>query len=76
MLPGFVHAHTHLLERNPVGTSERALDAFIETTLPGILRGNLEAGVTTMVSMGDFWPRILAVEERLREARFPGLVCT
>jgi len=72
VLPGFVDAHTHLLERNPVATSERALDAFIETTLPGILRGNLEAGVTTMVSMGDFWPRILTVQERLREGSLTG----
>lgn len=72
VLPGFVDAHTHLLERTPVATSDSAVDVFIETTLPGILRGNLQAGVTTMVSMGDFWPRILAVQERLRKGSLTG----
>ncbi len=72
VLPGFVDSHTHVLVRSPVATSDADLDSFIETELPAWLRGNLEAGVTTVVSTGDFWPRILTIQEELRNGSLTG----
>src|SRR5688572_16097338 len=72
LLPGLIDTHVHLLvgDGNPEGTnmpqSPEALSAYLAEALPARLRTYLEHGITTVASMGDYFPEILELRERSR----------
>lgn len=74
VLPGLIDAHVHLLlgdlTSQPRSTSE--LDARIQQDLSGRLRAFLEAGITTVMSTGDFWPAIRSVRESIHSGELVG----
>lgn len=74
VLPGLFDAHVHLLVDDPssVPRSGADLDAYVRDDLPARLRAYLEAGITTVVSTGDFWPAIRRVRERVRRGELAG----
>lgn len=74
VLPGLFDAHVHLLVDDPssVPWSAAELDAQVRDDLPARLRAYLEAGITTVVSTGDFWPALRRVRERIRTGQLAG----
>lgn len=74
VLPGFFDSHVHLLvgDMSSIPRSEDALRSYVRDDLPALLRDYLEAGITTVVSTGDFWPAIRRVRERIRDGRLSG----
>lgn len=74
VLPGLVDAHVHLLvgDMTSLPRSDEDLDAYVGEGLPTRLRAYLEAGITTVVSTGDFWPAIRRVRENIRSGETPG----
>jgi len=71
VMPGLIDTHVHFLTFSGA-TSEEELDAWIETTLPGLLDGVLAAGVTTVLNTGDHAPAILRVKKALRSGELEG----
>jgi len=74
VLPGMIDSHVHLF---PMGTStgidsDAALDQFIRDELPGRLRDYLERGVTTVFSVGDAWPAIRDLRQRIESGDISG----
>jgi imidazolonepropionase-like amidohydrolase len=74
VLPGLIDAHVHLLipDLFSVPGSDEELAAFVREGLPGRLRAYLDAGITTVVSTGDFWPVIRQVREDIEAGRLVG----
>lgn len=68
LLPGLVDAHVHLLvgDMSSIPRGQSDLAAYVREELPTRLRAYLEAGITTVMSTGDFWPTIQEVRERIR----------
>lgn len=64
LMPGIIDCHVHLFDFLNL-TSQDALDNFIEGPLHKYLRDFLEAGVTTVKSVGDSEDDILRVREML-----------
>jgi imidazolonepropionase-like amidohydrolase len=48
VMPGMIDTHVHVLIGSTVPASEAAIDRWIETELPGALKGYLAAGLTTV----------------------------
>lgn len=74
VLPGFFDAHAHLLMEDvtAVPGNPADLDAHLSDALPARLRAYLEAGITTVVSTGDFWPPIGLVRDRIHDGDLTG----
>jgi imidazolonepropionase-like amidohydrolase len=74
VLPGLIDAHVHLLipDLFSVPRSDDDLAEYLREGLPGRLRAYLEAGITTIVSTGDFWPAIRQVREDIEAGRLVG----
>lgn len=74
VLPGLIDSHVHLLSWDlsswPPGDStfEPPLGEGLETALGAYL----EAGITTVVSTGDFWPSVGQIRDRLRAGDLVG----
>jgi imidazolonepropionase-like amidohydrolase len=70
VIPGLIDTHVHLnletLER------EAAYDAWIQKRAPLLLQEYLERGFTTILSMGDAWPGIVRVRDKLRSGDMVG----
>jgi enamidase len=71
VLPGLIDAHVHLTIR-PTVTDTASLLTFIDRELPGVLRGFLQHGVTTVRSTGDYWPWIGQVRDRITSGELQG----
>jgi len=74
VLPGMIDSHVHLF---PMGAStgidsDAALDQFIRDELPGRLRDYLERGVTTVFSVGDAWPAVRYLRQRIESGEVSG----
>lgn len=73
-LPGLIDTHVHLtmekLFEQP--RTEADLRAFMDDGLSERLSGFLDAGVTTVMSTGDYWPYIAEVRERVRAGDLVG----
>lgn len=74
VLPGLIDTHVHLLiedlESQP--RSESELQSFVRNGLPARLQAFLQAGITTVMSTGDFWPYIRAVRDTIRSGDLVG----
>lgn len=71
VLPGLFDAHVHLT-LVPAIADSMSLAAFLERDLPGILRGFLQHGVTTVRSTGDHWPWIGQIRDRIAAGELEG----
>jgi len=74
VLPGLIDSHVHLF---PMGSSagidnDAALEKFIRDKLPLRLRDYLERGVTTVFSVGDAWPAVRDLRQRLDAGEISG----
>ena len=71
VLPGLIDTHRHLLPSQFVNSDE-ALARWLEDGLPTELQNYLAAGVTTIMSTGDYFPAILEVRRRIAEGELTG----
>ncbi len=74
VLPGLVDSHTHFLSWDlsswPPGDS--TFEPPPRQGLENLWRAYLEAGITTVVSTGDFWPSVGQVRDRIRAGQLVG----
>lgn len=74
VLPGLIDTHVHLtmehLFEQP--RDDATIEEFITERLPERLRAFLEAGITTVMSPGEYWPFILDVREAVRSGATVG----
>jgi imidazolonepropionase-like amidohydrolase len=69
LIPGLIDSHIHLL----IGPeSKEDYELALENILPTKLDGYLSRGVTTVMSVGDYWPQILDVRDRLEKGEWKG----
>ncbi len=68
VLPGLIDTHTHLLMENLFAQprSDAEIEEFMTERLPERLRAFTTAGITTVASVGEFWPSMAEVSARLR----------
>lgn len=71
VMPGLIDTHRHLLNP-PRAASAEALDQWMDENLPSILGGLLADGITTTISLGDYFPAILEVRRRLESGDLVG----
>ena len=69
-LPGLIDVHRHFLPYSGA-SSEEELQRYIEEDVRAVLDGLLRAGLTTVMSPGDFTPEIFEVRRRIREGDMP-----
>ena len=78
VMPGLVDAHTHvLLEERESGVfwlpaSDEQMDRFIRESMPHKMRSYLESGITSIVSVGDYWRHVIDLRDSVREGRISG----
>lgn len=74
VLPGLIDSHVHFLDWDlsswPPGDS--SFEPPLQEDLEKVLRAYLEAGITTVVSTGDFWPTVRQVRDRIRAGELAG----
>src|SRR6185312_15106585 len=63
VMASFIDAHRHLFQGNP--------DAWLKDTAPAYMKSFLDAGFTTVFSMGDD-PKILELKRRLNSGEIAG----
>jgi imidazolonepropionase-like amidohydrolase len=63
VMASFIDAHRHLFQGNA--------DAWLKDTAPAYMKSFLDAGFTTVFSMGDD-PKILELKKRLNSGEMPG----
>lgn len=71
VLPGFIDTHRHLLPSQFIN-SDAALSRWLEDRLPAELQNYLAAGITTIMSTGDYFPAILEVRRRIEAGELQG----
>lgn len=74
VLPGLIDTHVHVLldDMCCLPRSAADLEAFIRDRLPERFRAFLTAGITTVMSPGDFWPAIRYIRERVGAGELEG----
>ena len=71
VLPGLIDTHRHLLPSQFINSDE-ALARWLEDGLPTELQNYLAAGLTTIMSTGDYFPAILDVRRRIEAGELEG----
>lgn len=71
VMPGMINAHWHLFAGSGAG-SDADLDAYFDTAVSVTLENILERGITTIMSPGDHFPKILEVRRMLRDGELRG----
>ena len=71
VMPGMIDAHVHLSERRAFAT-EAEYQQWVETGLRAKLGDYLRYGFTTVLSVGDYWPIIGKVRDRVRSGEIKG----
>ena len=71
VMPGLIDTHRHLLSASRAD-SEEALVQWIDDNLPSSLVDLLASGITTTISLGDYFPAILEVRRRLESGELSG----
>jgi enamidase len=74
VLPGLIDTHVHLLMEKlyEQPRSDADMTSYIAERLPERLRAYLRAGITTVMSPGDYWPFVAAIRDRVREGGLAG----
>ena len=78
VMPGLVDAHAHvLLEERASGVfwlpgGDEDMERFMRESMPDRMRGYLQSGITSVVSVGDYWPEVVALRNGIREGRISG----
>ena len=72
VMPGMIDTHVHVFVGSQVPESEAAIGRWIEAELPRALHGYLAAGLTTIVSTGDFLEASLTTRDRLASGELDG----
>ena len=71
LMPGLINSHWHLFAGSAAG-SEAELDAHVDNAVIPTLEALLERGITTIMSPGDHFPRILSIRQDLKQGRIRG----
>ena len=71
VMPGLIDTHCHLLGSSKADSAE-ALDRWMEENLAALFSDYLGNGFTTIMSVGDYFPAILEVRQRLEDGKIPG----
>lgn len=74
VLPGLIDTHVHLLMEHlfEQPRSDSAMQEFVRERLPARLRAYPEAGITTVMSAGDYWPFMEEVRARINAGELSG----
>ena len=72
VMPGMIDTHVHVFIGSQLPSSEAAINQWIEEELPRALHGYLAAGLTTIVSAGDFLQASLTARDRLASGELDG----
>ena len=72
VMPGMIDTHVHVFIGSEVPASKAAIGQWIEAELPRALHGYLAAGLTTIVSTGDFLQASLTTRDRLASGELDG----
>lgn len=74
VLPGLIDTHTHLLMENLFAQprSDAEIEEFMAERLPDRLRAFTAAGITTVISVGEFWPSMAEVSADVRSGELAG----
>lgn len=74
VMAGLIDTHVHLLMEKlfEQPRTDSAMRRFLEEQLPGRLSAYTEAGITTVMSAGDYWPFIREVARRLEAGELSG----
>ena len=71
VMPGLIDTHRHLLDGSRAESAE-ALDQWMNEDLPPSLADLLASGITTTISLADYFPAILEVRRRLESGDLVG----
>ena len=72
VMPGLIDTHVHTLAYAERATDDDALAAYLDGQLPEQLREMLDAGVTTALDTGAYFPAVLDVREQLAAGHLAG----
>jgi imidazolonepropionase-like amidohydrolase len=72
LIPGLIDTHIHLILGPNSPDSEQAYRQWVIEKIPGKFRDFLSHGFTTVMSVGDYWPQVLQVKQRLDSGEFIG----
>jgi enamidase len=71
ILAGLIDTHVHLLFRS-AARDQASLDAWIKQGLPAMLDQYLAGGITSVVSLGDYYPTIISVRDSINSGDLLG----
>ena len=70
VIPGLIDTHVHL---NIEPIANRAMyQRWVVTGSGQLLQKYLRAGFTTIMSLGDYWPGVLQLREKIKEGKISG----
>lgn len=69
VMPGLIDTHCHLLAE---ADSAEAMDRWMDENIQALLSDYLANGFTTIMSLGDYFPAILDVRQRLEDGAIAG----
>lgn len=74
VMPGLIDTHVHLLmeELFQQPRSDAAMAGYVAERLPERLQAYIEAGITTVMAPGDYWPFAAGVRDRVRDGGLAG----
>lgn len=70
VIPGLIDTHVHL-NIDPL-PSQAVYDLWIDRRSGVLLQEYLRHGFTTVQSLGDYWPGVLQLREKVKEGKIPG----
>lgn len=71
LMPGLIDVHVHLSERK-VFANEADYMHWVDMELRGKLKDFIRYGFTSVLSVGDYWPAIIKVRDRIRDGELLG----
>jgi len=72
VIPGMIDTHVHLIMGPNSPDSDEAYEKWVQEKLAGNLKDLLAHGFTTIASMGDYFPQVLGVRERVNSGQIIG----